>query len=318
MIIEGIGATTHEDCHNCRLTKEALENVASQINNGKYVPSVGIEHDSSLMPIGKTINAKIVELDDGEFAVMVQQETFEKFERLSISQLGNVYITSSEYDNRPFADTEPFEYEKNRIELDPVNFEYKDFKDVCTEFEQKKDVECKVMMRKSLIPDPEIVLNLVAGSFLVLCGKKTLEKTAERLSDNISEDISNTYNKIKELLVLASSRIIPKNRPITYILKENRGYILELVIRTNDTNILFHALSTEVISSVDENIDQFKSIFDEPTYKIQFIFNEEISKWEFNYLSTSKGKVIGSEKCYKKTIELSKHYLEKMRKNSQE
>lgn len=318
MTIEGIGATTHEDSHKCKFTKEALESAANQINNGKYVPSAGIEHDSTLMPIGKTINAKIVKLDDGEFAVKIRQETFEDFEKTFILQLGTVYIASSKYDNRPFADTKSFEYEKTTIELDPVNFEYNDYQDLCAKLNQEYDVDCKKMMRKSLIPNPEIVINLVTGGFLLLCGKKTLEKTSDKLSDTISEDLVSAFNKFKGLVVSATKNIRPKNRPITYVLKENRGYIVELIIKTNNTNMLFYALSTEVLSPIIEKIDQYQSVFDEPIYKIQFIYNEVDSKWEFNYLSTSTGKVIGSEKCYKKTIELSKHYLEKMRNNIQE
>lgn len=58
MILKGIGATTHIDKHNCRMTKEALEDFAKDINEGKYAPGVGIEHDPSIMPIGKVIEWK--------------------------------------------------------------------------------------------------------------------------------------------------------------------------------------------------------------------------------------------------------------------
>lgn len=105
--------------------------------------------------------------------------------------------------------------------------------------------------------------------------------------------------------------IKPSNRPVTYVMKENRGYILELLVRTADPNVLFQALSPEKISTFINDVDRAKDVIDEPTYKIQFIYNEEKSSWEFNYLSTSTGKVIGSEKCYKRTMKLSSEFLKK-------
>lgn len=313
MIIKGIGATTHEDSHKCRLTKKALENAVDQINNGKYAPAIGIEHDSTIMPIGKTIKAEMVQLKDGEFAVVVYQETFENINTTSISNFGTVYIASSVLDNRPFADTEPSNYERTTIELDPVNFDFNEFQNMCEELNQEYDINCKTIMRKSLIPDPEIVINFIKDTFLILCGAKVLEKTVE----SFSEDAASIIDRLKRIVLSIIKNILPKNRPITYVLKENRGYILELIIRTNNVNTLFHALSSEVLSHIIDDVDKFRSIIDEPTYKIQFIYNELNSKWEFNYLSTSTGKVIGSEKCYKRTTELSKHYLEKMRNNNE-
>ena len=46
MKIKGIGATTGVDRHNCRITKEALENEIEKLNTGKYVPSMCLDHDS--------------------------------------------------------------------------------------------------------------------------------------------------------------------------------------------------------------------------------------------------------------------------------
>ena len=42
MIFKGIAATTEVDRHNCQITKETLENAMVFINEGKYVPGVGL------------------------------------------------------------------------------------------------------------------------------------------------------------------------------------------------------------------------------------------------------------------------------------
>lgn len=74
---------------------------------------------------------------------------------------------------------------------------------------------------------------------------------------------------------------------------------------------MFQALSSEKLSTFINDVDSVKDVIDEPTYKIQYIYNENNACWEFNYLSTSTGKVIGSEKCYKKTMKLSSEFLKK-------
>ena len=161
-------------------------------------------------------------------------------------------------------------------------------------------------MRKSLIPDPEVVIDFIKDSFILLAATQTVNKTVEKLSS----DGSNLYDKIKQIIIIVVKYIKPSNRPITYVMKENRGYILELLVRTADPNVLFQALSSEKLSFIND-IDRTKDVIDEPTYKIQFMYNEDKSCWEFNYLSTSTGKVIGSEKCYKRTMKLSSEFLKK-------
>lgn len=307
MKIQGIGATTEVDKHNCRITKEALEEAIKKINTGKYVPSMGLEHDSSLMPIGKTYKAELRPLKNGEYAAYIYQETFENFNVFKSKEFGTLYEASISSDSRPFADTEPENIEKFTVQFDPVNFGYESFELIKEQISKDIDVEIKTFMRKSVIPDPEVVFNFIKDSFILLAATQTLNKTVEK----VSSDGSNLYDKIKQIVIKAVKYIKPSNRPITYVMKENRGYILELLIRTADPNVLFQALSSEKLSTFINDVDSVKDVIDEPTYKIQYIYNENNACWEFNYLSTSTGKVIGSEKCYKKTMKLSSEFLKK-------
>ena len=118
MIFKGIAATTEVDRHNCQITKEALENAMVFINEGKYVPGVGLEHDHSVMPIGKTIKGQIVPYRDGEFAAQIHQDIFFDEFKERITDTGEkVYIGESQYDHRPFADTEKDDISKLEISI---------------------------------------------------------------------------------------------------------------------------------------------------------------------------------------------------------
>lgn len=79
MIVKGIGATTHLDRHNCRIAKEALEDAVKDINEGLYAVGVGMEHDPTVMPIGKVLSGRMVTFEDGEYGIEIEQEIFEKY-----------------------------------------------------------------------------------------------------------------------------------------------------------------------------------------------------------------------------------------------
>lgn len=68
-------ATSHLDRHRERFTKEALESMVRQ-SNEKIIP-LGIEHDPRIPPQGRILEANLVQLPDGEFAVEGIPEFFE-------------------------------------------------------------------------------------------------------------------------------------------------------------------------------------------------------------------------------------------------
>ena len=56
-------ATTHVDRHGERLTRSALESLVRQLR-ANYIP-IGFEHDPRFPPLGRMIDATVVELPDG-------------------------------------------------------------------------------------------------------------------------------------------------------------------------------------------------------------------------------------------------------------
>lgn len=301
MIIKGIGATTHLDRHNCKIDKEALEDLVKSVN-GEYAIRIGIEHDSLIMPIGKILSGKLIKLEDGEYAVELEQEMFEEY-RTYIDASGAIwYIAESNRDTRPYADAKIEKVEKVKIAIDPVNFACDDYDRLLEFYKEECSVDTECIIRKALIPDPEIIITLVTGTMATLVGKKIKEKFVER----ITEDFSKTYDLLKKIVLETIKYCKQSNRPVTYLVRENGSFLLELAVVTENPNILIEALSNEKMEQIKNTINQFVQNFEIDINKIQCLYDKDEHKWEVNYVATKDGKVIGSEKCYKRTMELNK------------
>lgn len=153
-------------------------------------------------------------------------------------------------------------------------------------------------MRKSVIPDPEIIFTLVAGTIAAMTEKK--------ITEHITDDIVKLYELIKKAVLKTVKCCRQSYRPITYVIKESTSYLMELVVVTEIPDILFEALQNEKLSQIEEKIETFTNNFNVDIAKVQCLYNIEGQEWIVNYVSTRDGKVIGSEKCYKKTVELAR------------
>lgn len=67
--------TTHLDAHNERLALSALKD--GKRSASEYYLPVLFEHDPRIPPIGRIIDAEIVEMDDGEYALDATYELFD-------------------------------------------------------------------------------------------------------------------------------------------------------------------------------------------------------------------------------------------------
>jgi hypothetical protein len=73
-ILGGIASTTHVDYHRQRIAKSLLDQFAEQIQ-AKYVPLL-VNHDFG-QQIGVNLAARVVGLDDGEYALLVVSGMFD-------------------------------------------------------------------------------------------------------------------------------------------------------------------------------------------------------------------------------------------------
>jgi hypothetical protein len=300
MIIEAIVATTHVDKHNMKITKEALENAAKDIRESGSVPAMKIEHDTIIPPIGKVIDGWVEEREDGEYQLVVIQEVFRNVQEITLPDGTTALLESSESDRRPFVvDKETNLLTDLKISVDFANFEsqddYKKFRD---EIKQVGNFEEGVIGRKSAIPDPEMIIAISQFVLATAVGKKILEKLTDKIIDTVLDDtVPKAYEGIKRAVFSMAKYSIPKNRPITYVFLVSGIFNVQLVVRSNDPNKVMTAILQDNLSEVLEKAQEFHEAFD--ISEVQFLFSEK-NGWEFNYLLTNKGEVIGSPASHSK------------------
>src|SRR5690242_1870816 len=116
-----VGSSTHIDRHNTRMTKEALESMARQINSGRK-PGATIEHDTTLPPIGKYLQAWVEPMEDGEYRLLMVQEIFEKDEPITLPDGLQGLKRESTTDSSPFVNKAESIPETITLGTDLANF----------------------------------------------------------------------------------------------------------------------------------------------------------------------------------------------------
>jgi hypothetical protein len=91
-------STTHVDLHGDRMTREALEGAAKQVSE-YYIPILW-NHDIRYAPLGRTVSAEVVPLEDGEYALETVGEYWEEGDSLeSLSGDGRTLrVRTDDYD----------------------------------------------------------------------------------------------------------------------------------------------------------------------------------------------------------------------------
>jgi hypothetical protein len=127
-----------------------------------------------------------------------------------------------------------------------------------------------------------------------------VSKIGNHIIDNALKELDELYSFIKKAILAGAKRFIPANRPVTYVFSGHHDFLIELVVQTESPNVAIQSISADKLSGIIEEIEQKKAIFSNFT-KIQLVYNVEDEKWEFNYIATEKGEIIGTEKSYKKS-----------------
>jgi len=297
MLLKGIGATTELDRHNCRFTREALENAANDVNDSGYVPSVGINHDSTIMPFGKVIRAEVLPMDNGEYKMEITQEIFEEEYFLELEGGTRYILNKSSCDERPFVEDD-YDSNDTTVSIDLINFENQEDISEIQELVEEYSALNGIIARKALIPDPEIIFQVANGIVGVLLSKKVIDSVGDRVLNNLLDEVDKFYALIRELIVKYSKLAIPKNRPQMYVFKMWDECNIELVVVTTYPEEVMESIKKEKINNINNELIDLKQHF--MLRRIQFIY--ENGNWIFNYLCTDKGEVIGTEKSYNKRV----------------
>ena len=299
MKIKAVAATTHIDRHNCKITKEALEDAVNKIKNGDSVPAMCLGHDMAVPPLGKITDAWLEPMEDGEYKMLIIQETFDSYKEITLPDGSVAYEEFLPDNNKPFSlKLDKKAPDKLQIHTDFVNFESKkEYESFVNDIKNVGDFEEKHIGRKALIPDPEIIITLTHGLIAYIVSKKIIDKATDKIIDSMVNDISKLYDVIKCEIVSAAKHVIPKNRPITYIFEAPGEVGVEFLARTNDPNMILSALEKNKLQDCFEKVDNLKRTINAD--KVQFILNDD-GIWEFNFLLTKSGHVIGTPESHKR------------------
>lgn len=303
MLRKQIIASNNVDRQNEIIADEFLCELTESINTNDSVMRMGLNHDISIMPVGKVIKGSVVDLPDNSLGVEAQIDDFIcDFHKIEGPDRQILYRGESAIDKRPFMEPEADEKEKITVMLSPLDFGEDDYDELKHIIYDECDALVENSIKKSFIPDPEIVVQVIMRTILYLTTKNTVNKVAEKLSDKISDDVVTVYDNLKKIIVSAGKKVVgPKET--TYVLTEP-GQDIELVIKTSSPEEVLNAIEIASDGYITNQTEKYRQYLDGSLKKIQYLYNVETKKWEVNYMVTNTGQVIGSEKCYKKAVKL--------------
>lgn len=307
-------SSSHVDKHGHLMTKQALEGSLKFIN-GKRKPRLGLDHNRNFPPLGRINNAEIIE-EDGIYYLVADQEYFDVSRTAILNNGVELIEMSFSNENYAFIESEYQPVEIIEIGIDPINLgSFERGQTFLEELKSESNLDFKgsEFVRKSEIPDPEIILKLtdVIGIILGIGLRKIPEKLAERLGD----DLANFYVLIRKAIIKSVKEMIPKNRPIHFVVEiPVKKTLLELIVTTRNPDIAINAYKKENIEKLKKEIRW--SIEQLNAEKIQYFLNEE-NNWEMNYILASDGKVIGTKKSFKKRDDYFQKMVEKQKKRNE-
>lgn len=76
MLRKQVVATNNVDRQNEIIADEVLCELAESINTSDFVMKMGLNHDISIMPVGKVIKGSVVDLPDNSLGVEAQIDDF--------------------------------------------------------------------------------------------------------------------------------------------------------------------------------------------------------------------------------------------------
>jgi hypothetical protein len=302
-------SSTHVDSHGMMMTKEALENAAKTINSDRN-PRIGLEHDMSFPPLGRITDASVVQGKDGAYYLVAYREYFDNRKETVLEDGTILYKESFEKGAKPFVEAKPEHKEIIEIHTDPENFEnIESLNEFFKELKVESDIDFskQMLLRKSIISDPELVIKL--SSIIAISIGIIATKIPEKVGEAIGEDVAKFYKLLRTSVLGMVKRAIPKLRPITFIIEIHDDILIELLIVSNSPDEVVTAFSSDRINLIQEKVDTSKKIFG--AEKIQFYYNDK-NVWELNYMLTKDGSTIGTKKAFDRRDKAFQELVNKM------
>ena len=301
-----------------KITKEALESMAEQVATSQAIP-ITVNHDPSSLPLGRIADAWVEPFGE-EYALMVQIDIEDTYSTLTHRRSGVDFVRSASYDNskplgpRSYGNTDEG---GSSVSVDSANFvspgDYQAFANEVSDIDDS--IHCDDgIHRYSLGPEPflQFVLSNPEISAAVSVGvwtfgrvekfvRYTVDETLKRIADDIADSFSLKMKSIWQAFM-------------SHRQHDNRASLAQIVI-PGDTELIL-LVKTEVnedfptidLAKLTEEMEKYGDILQEAQSVV--FARAEAGNWEFLYLTTRSGQVIGTVKCYEKTIELIRRMTE--------
>ncbi|MFK7032207.1 hypothetical protein [Flavobacterium oreochromis] len=300
--------STNLDKQGYIISKRVLESMLPQLN-GLRKPRLGLEHIRTFPPFGVIMNGEIIQLEDHHYYLTAEMVYFDKQEIITLDDDTKLLKESFSEGEYPFIECEENETSKISIGTDPANFETRrEITEIYNEIKEEinLDFDTHEYARKSELPDPETIITITKILASALGIIKT--KIPEKLGETIGEDLANFYKLISKLSIETIKKIKPANRPKNFVITyPNKECNIELIVTTHIADRVVNSLTKEKLQIIANKVEHLINLDPE---KIQFIYSEN-DNWEFNYLLSKNGSVIGTIKSFSQRNELYNKILEK-------
>lgn len=301
-------SSTNLDKQGYVMAKSALESMLPNLN-GVRKPRLGLEHIRTFPSFGVIMNGEIFKGEDNAYYLSAEMLYFDKNSAIKLddgTELHKEYFSERNY---PFIECEADEVDKLHISTDPANFEkHSDIQEIYDDLVAETGIEFNTSFigRKSELPDPETIIT-ITKPIAILLGL-IASKIPQKLGDVVADDLVKFYKLISKLSLESIKKVKPTNRPKNFVISyPNSECNIELVITTTKADDVLNSLSKEKLAPIADKLFLLKNLTPE---KIQFIYNDK-KEWEFNYLLSKDGSVIGTKKSFKKRDELYNEILVK-------
>ncbi|TWU51474.1 hypothetical protein [Rubripirellula reticaptiva] len=278
------------------VTEQALRGMVEQLRNSERKPVVMVEHDILCPPLGHTLSGEVTELDDGFHALDVVAEIYGPPQPSALPDGEDGYVVASTTHQNPLSiGIHQHESDENVIRIDPVNFG--SLEEADRFFDKLRADGCDGFTRghserRSELPDPQVVFDLGLNASVVWIGYRIAKAAADALDPTLKTFFQSMYAAIRR----SASEMLPRNRPVTFVLNVNGKPNLQFVARTRDAEAVVNAFESETLSDLKSTIDTALDRFD--AEMVQFVLSES-GNWVLNYMVSTTGRSIGSKRAFK-------------------
>lgn len=292
MIRKQIIATSGKDRHNQQIPEKELLEIVQKINEENASIRIGIEHDPTLLPIGKIVKAKMISINENEIAIEAEIDEFINDFNKMIGPYGDTwYMGESKLDTRPFVQN-THDYKGNILfSINPIYFQNRDFEFVKRTLEQE-EIKVEENVQKAFSPEVQLVIEVVERLMVFLL----LKKSTEKITDAIADDIVKLYSLLKKGIGLFFNNICEHCKKVVVLSASNSP--IELVVSANDADLVINAYEKLEKMDIQSEIQKYETHFGDKIDKIQYLYTKEDEEWKVNYFTTKSGKSVGTEKCY--------------------